>query len=145
MDGMDEMFDAVQEVMDKQFVSNEVEIINKVIESFAPSDEDEDKICIQKMISVLKDAFTHKLENGDTICELFGDTNQVSIQKSLERISLSKEYCREMLAMLSMMEMGCNGAVNASKAYYGKLEASFKRQYGGSGDISDKEEGSSDV
>ncbi len=62
---------------------------------------------------------------------IFGESSSDSIQNSLERIKLSRDYCQEMLTMLNMVEIGCEGVENATKAYYDKLKMSYTNQYGG--------------
>lgn len=128
-DMSEELFNALFKVNDAKYVKEEVNGINGLLKAFGKEHIEEDQ-CLRKLNAGLIDAFRKRAENCDEVISIFGESSSDSIQSSLERIKLSREYCQEMLTMLNMVEIGCEGVENATKAYYDKLKTSYTNQYG---------------
>lgn len=129
-DMSEELFNALFKVNDAKYVKEEVNGINGLLKAFSKDYIDEDQ-CIRKLNAGLIEAFKKRAESCDQMIRIFGESSSESVQNSLERIKLSRDYCQEMLTMLNMVEIGCEGVENATKAYYDKLKTSFIEQYGG--------------
>ena len=128
-DMSEELFNALFKVNDAKYVKQEVEGIDGLLKAFS-KDHIEEEQCIRKLNAWLIDAFRNRADSCDEIIRIFGESTSDSIQNSLERIKLSRDYCQEMLTMLNMVEIGCEGVENATKAYYDKLKTSYTNQYG---------------
>lgn len=129
-DMSEELFNALFKVNDAKYVKEEVNGIVGLLKAFG-KDHIEDDQCIRKLNVGLIEAFKKRAESCDQMIRIFGESSSESVQNSLERIKLSRDYCQEMLTMLNMVEIGCEGVENATKAYYDKLKTSFIEQYGG--------------
>lgn len=128
-DMSEELFDALFKVNDAKYVKEEVAGINGLLNTFGKDHIEEDQ-CIRKLSTGLIDAFRKRFDSLDQMIRIFGESSSDSVQSSLERIKLSRDYCQEMLTMLNMFEIGCEGVENATKAYYNKLKTSYTNQYG---------------
>ncbi|MBR5299059.1 MAG: hypothetical protein IKU36_02285 [Bacteroidales bacterium] len=126
---MADMSEELFKVNDAKFVKEEVDGINGLLKAFSKDHIEEDQ-CIRKLSSGLIDAFRKRAASCDQMIRIFGDSSSDNVQSSLERVKLSRDYCQEMLTMLNMFEIGCEGVENATKAYYDKLKTSYTNQYG---------------
>jgi hypothetical protein len=128
-DMSEELFDALLKASDAKYVKDEVNGIIGLLKAFGKDHIEEDQ-CIRKLNAGLIDAFRKRADSCDQMIRIFGESSSDSVQSSLERIKLSRDYCQEMLTMLNMVEIGCEGVENATKAYYEKLKKSCIDQYG---------------
>ena len=134
---MDEMFQEMlsraHKEADRNFVNGEIEIVQRMVSTFGEasdiSEKSNDVKNLREMNAILIESFKKKLESCDFLETMFRSTGQTDIQKSLARITACREYCAEVISMINMMDCACIGAANASKAYYKKLEESYKEQY----------------
>ena len=115
------LFNALFKVNDAKYVKEEVNGIIGLLKAFGKDHIEEDQ-CIRKLNVGLIDAFRKRADSCDEMIRIFGESSSDIIQSSLERIKLSRDYCQEMLTMLNMVEIGCEGVENATKAYYDKLK-----------------------
>lgn len=127
---LDEYLENMRKSVNKAHVSDEMELINRMIDTFGSDTEQG----LSKMTMGLLEGLREKIKRNNFVVGPFKETRDETIRDSLQYILASNDYCNELLTMLSFVEMGCRGIERVSRVYSEKLQEMGKETFDGGRD-----------